>query len=99
MDVRKLRGPFLQIHYSFLRLIAAVKDVLEADQAMGLIKELTAAQFGSTYAGQTRKDKRSARSLRRRSNFLIGALMRGFSCEGDSEGLGAGTVAARRSLC
>jgi len=50
MDVRKLRGPFLQIHYSFLRLIAAIKDVLEADQAMGLIKELTAAQFGSTYA-------------------------------------------------
>jgi hypothetical protein len=43
LDMCKLRGPFLQIHYSFLRLIATIEDVLEADQAVGPIRELTAA--------------------------------------------------------
>ena len=35
MGVRKLRGTFLRVRYSFLRLIAASKDVLETYQAVG----------------------------------------------------------------
>jgi hypothetical protein len=44
MDVRKLRSAFLRFHYSLLRLIAAIEDVLETYQEMGgLIGRLTAA--------------------------------------------------------
>jgi len=43
MDVRKLCGTFLRVYYSSLRLIAAIEDVLEADQAVGLIRKLTAS--------------------------------------------------------
>jgi hypothetical protein len=41
--MRKLRGTCLRVYYSSLRLIAAIEDVLEADQAAGLIRELTAS--------------------------------------------------------
>ena len=43
MDVRKLRGPLLRVHYNFLRLIAAIEDVLATDQEMGLTCRLTGA--------------------------------------------------------
>jgi hypothetical protein len=41
MDVRKLRSAFLRVRYSFLRLIAAIEDVLATDQEMGLVRRLT----------------------------------------------------------
>ena len=40
MEVRKLRSAFLRIHYSFLRLIAVVKDVLETHQEVDLSSQL-----------------------------------------------------------
>jgi hypothetical protein len=40
MDMCKLRGTFLRVYYSALRLIAAIEDVLEADQAVGRVREL-----------------------------------------------------------
>ena len=43
MDVRKLRGAFLRVRYSILRLIAAIEDVLETYQTVGLIRRLTDA--------------------------------------------------------
>ena len=43
MDVRKLRSALLRVHYSSLRRIAAIKEVLEADQAVGLTSKLTTA--------------------------------------------------------
>jgi hypothetical protein len=41
MDMRKLRGAYFRVRYSFLRLIAAIEDVLETYQEMGLIGRLT----------------------------------------------------------
>ena len=41
MDVRKLRGAFLLVRYSVLRLLAATEAVLETYQEMGLIGRLT----------------------------------------------------------
>ena len=43
MDVRKLRDAFLRVRYGFLRLIAAIEDVLETYQKVGLIRRLTAS--------------------------------------------------------
>ena len=43
MDVRKLHGTFLRIRYSFLRLIAAIEDVLATYQKVGLIRRMLAA--------------------------------------------------------
>src|SRR5207344_1750445 len=40
MDVRKLRGALLRVHYNFLRLIAGIEDVLEAYQKVGVIRRL-----------------------------------------------------------
>ena len=41
MDVRKLCDPFLQIHYSFLCLVAVIKDVLETYQEVVFISQLS----------------------------------------------------------
>ena len=41
MDMCKLRGPFLQIHYSFLCLVAVIKDVLETYQEVVFISQLS----------------------------------------------------------
>ncbi len=40
MDMRKLLGALLRVHYSVLRLVTAVETVLETDQEMGLIGQL-----------------------------------------------------------
>ena len=38
MDIRKLRGTLLRVHYSFLRLVAANKKVLETYQEVDLVR-------------------------------------------------------------
>jgi hypothetical protein len=38
-----LKSPAACRFYSLLRLIAAIEDVLEADQTVGLMRELTAS--------------------------------------------------------
>ena len=74
MDVRKLRGAVLRFHYSVLRLIGAIEDVLETYQEVGhLIERLTAA--GNSWRnrpiegrGSLRIGRRSANVLRRRDH-------------------------------
>jgi len=43
MDVRKLRGSFFRVCYSFIRLIAAVEDFLAAYQKVDLFSRLNDA--------------------------------------------------------